>query len=204
MAIETLGLPYTHVSGSRWRFDGGSGVDGAVVYEDSQTLHSWHESDPACGQHNVFDIVRLHRYGQLDGDTLVSTGVTDLPSHNGMVAFALGLPGTRTELGGQPHAGDFDTLEDDNDNGSPARPAYPYREYHWRVDQRRYRRHFYRRRPMTRRSHTGRCGLTSWLVERSFRMGSIRNSSVGLPRVVHLPPRPPRLRRSSRRSHPPG
>lgn len=67
-AIERFGLPYKPGSQEdRWTYILGSRPDGAVIYDDDTKLHSHHDTDPAHGQHNAYDLVRLHRFAQLDG-----------------------------------------------------------------------------------------------------------------------------------------
>lgn len=93
-AIERFELPYAQVDSGRWTFTRGSRPEGAVVYDDDTKLHSHHDSDPAAGQHNAFDLVRLHRFGDLDyGVTdLRSMDITEFPSYRAMADFARGLP----------------------------------------------------------------------------------------------------------------
>ena len=91
-AIETY-LPDTYTpcdDGRRFTYTGGSTVAGAVVYEDGQFLYSHHSTDPAGGHLcNAFDLVRLHRFGDLDADVdLTSTRINDLPSYKAMAKLA--------------------------------------------------------------------------------------------------------------------
>ena len=90
-AIEKFDLPYkpTSVEG-RWTYTKGSRPEGAVVYDNDAKLHSHHDSDPAHGQSNAFDLVRLHRFGNLDTDTSLS--ITQQPSFAAMVRFANDQP----------------------------------------------------------------------------------------------------------------
>ena len=99
-AIARFDLPYKPGSGQdRWTYTAGSRADGAVIYDEDTKLHSHHDTDPARGQHNAYDLVRLHKYGALDsyeGDTSLS----ELPSSKAMHSFAMGLP----ELAAARHA----------------------------------------------------------------------------------------------------
>lgn len=62
---------------------------GVVIY-DSKFAYSHHATDPACGRLlNAFDIVRLHRFGDLDDKSASSTPPTALPSYKVMTEFAL-------------------------------------------------------------------------------------------------------------------
>lgn len=95
-AIEKFELPYVRAATEgRWTFTKGSRPEGAVSYDDDTKLHSHHDTDPARGQNNAWDLVRLHRFGQLD-DALDMEGepvpITERPSHVAMVEFANSLP----------------------------------------------------------------------------------------------------------------
>ena len=91
-AIGRFDLPYKPGSSEgRWTYTEGSRADGAVVYDDDTKLHSHHDTDPAHGQHNSYDLVRLHRFGGLDsfdGDLPLA----DKVSSREMARFAAGLP----------------------------------------------------------------------------------------------------------------
>ena len=62
---------------------------GVVIY-DSKFAYSHHATDPVCGQLlNAFDLVRLHRYGNLDDRAAADTPASRLPSFKAMTDFAL-------------------------------------------------------------------------------------------------------------------
>jgi P4 family phage/plasmid primase-like protien len=88
-AIEHFGLPYTR-SGTegRWTYTAGSRPEGAIIYDDETKLHSHHDTDPARGQSNAYDLVRLHRYGAQD-QGFGARPVAERPSTRAMLAFAL-------------------------------------------------------------------------------------------------------------------
>lgn len=99
-AIETF-LPgvYTPVdnANNRLTFIGGSTVGGAIVYEDGLFLYSHHATDPCSGRLvNAFDLVRLHKFGELDDEAKPDTPVNKLPSFTQMAAFALNDAGVAT------------------------------------------------------------------------------------------------------------
>lgn len=51
----------------RFTFTGGSTTGGAVLYDGGKFLYSHHATDPCSGKLvNAFDLVRLHRFGDLD------------------------------------------------------------------------------------------------------------------------------------------
>jgi len=91
-AIETF-LPgvYTPTEDSaRWTYAAGSTTGGAVVYDDGKFLYSHHATDPCSGRLvNAFDLVRLHKFGDLDDEAAPGTPTNRLPSYSAMVAFAL-------------------------------------------------------------------------------------------------------------------
>lgn len=88
-AIVAFDLPYTEVSDDRWTYTAGSRPEGAIVYDSASKLHSHHDTDPARGQHNAFDLVRLHRFHDLDAGADSATPVNELPSYAAMVDLAL-------------------------------------------------------------------------------------------------------------------
>lgn len=97
-AIERFELPYKPGSSpGRLTFTAGSRPDGAVVYDDDTKLHSHHDTDPARGQSNAFDLVRLHHFGWTDSGTDTAGGVTQLPSFRAMADFAEQQPEVRTQ-----------------------------------------------------------------------------------------------------------
>lgn len=57
---------------------------GVLIYEDKYA-YSHHATDPACGKLlNAFDLVRLHKFGELDGRTGEDTVPYKLPSYKAM------------------------------------------------------------------------------------------------------------------------
>lgn len=90
-AMETF-LPnvYTHASGDRYTYTQGSTHGGVILYQDGLFSFSHHATDPAGGMLcNAFDLVRLHKYKDLDADVEPGTSVTQCPSYKAMVEFAL-------------------------------------------------------------------------------------------------------------------
>ena len=62
---------------------------GVVLYDD-KFAYSHHATDPVCGKLcNAWDLVRLHKYGDLDTDADVNTPVSKLPSFLAMREMAL-------------------------------------------------------------------------------------------------------------------
>ena len=62
---------------------------GVVLYDDKYA-YSHHASDPACGKLlNAFDIVRIHRFGDLDSNSADDVEPAKLPSFKAMQDFAV-------------------------------------------------------------------------------------------------------------------
>ena len=92
-AIAKFDLPYKPgQTTDRWTYTLGSVAEGAVEYDGGLKLHSHHDTDPARGQQNAFDAVRLHRFGHLDVGTDRSIQVQELPSYRAMVELVSSLP----------------------------------------------------------------------------------------------------------------
>jgi len=73
----------------RFTYVGGSTTGGAVVYDGGKFLYSHHATDPCGGRLvNAFDLVRLHRFGDLDDGALPNTPVNKLPSYTNMCLLA--------------------------------------------------------------------------------------------------------------------
>lgn len=92
-AIDTF-LPGEYVpcddSPGRYTFTGGSTTGGAVVYDNGNFLYSHHATDPTSGKLvNAFDLVRLHRFSELDDDAKPDTPTNKLPSYTAMCQLAV-------------------------------------------------------------------------------------------------------------------
>lgn len=81
---------YTETSDpNRYTFAGGSTFGGAIIYEDGKFLYSHHATDPCSGQLvNAFDMVRLHKFSDLDRDESWDTKTMNLPSYKAMLELA--------------------------------------------------------------------------------------------------------------------
>lgn len=86
-------------SDGRYTYTGGSTTGGAVIYEDGKFLYSHHATDPASGQLvNAFDLVRLHKFADLDDQAKEGTPVVKLPSYERMREFAAADAGVALSL----------------------------------------------------------------------------------------------------------
>jgi len=75
----------------RFTYLGGSTTGGAIIYDDGKFLFSHHATDPCSGRLvNAFDLIRLHKFGDLDDDATPDTPVGKLPSYASMCSLALG------------------------------------------------------------------------------------------------------------------
>lgn len=73
----------------RYTYLEGSTTGGAVIYEDGKFLYSHHATDPCGGKLvNAWDLVRLHKFHDLDDDAKEGTPVTALPSTTAMKELA--------------------------------------------------------------------------------------------------------------------
>lgn len=73
----------------RFTYLQGSTTGGAIIYEDGKFLFSHHATDPCGGQLvNAWDLVRLHKFGDLDEEAAEGTPVATLPSTMAMKDLA--------------------------------------------------------------------------------------------------------------------
>lgn len=107
-AIERFGLPYTPGSNDgRWSYTDGSRGDGLRLYDDGLKCHIDNNTDPARGQQNAFDLVRLHLFNDLDTESDEDIAITARPSYKAMIKLALEQP----ELQAAVASREFENLE---------------------------------------------------------------------------------------------
>lgn len=74
---------------TRYTFVGGSSHKGLKVLDDGLWAYSHHGTDPAGGyRQSAFDLVRLHKFGELDEETSLDTPMSRRPSYTAMKDFA--------------------------------------------------------------------------------------------------------------------
>lgn len=105
----------------RYTYALGSSAAGAVVYENGRFLFSNHATDPISGKLcNAFDLVRIHKFGELDDAAAEGTPTIRLPSYEAMQEFASADGGVKKQLHKERMEGisqDFGNLiEDENEN----------------------------------------------------------------------------------------
>ena len=83
----------------RYTYTGGTSSNGLIVYNQGHFAYSQHATDPAADghSHSAFDLVRIHRFGDLDTDTTAGTPANKRPSYLAMMDMANEDPGARAE-----------------------------------------------------------------------------------------------------------
>ncbi len=73
----------------RYTYVNGSTAAGLVIYENGLFAYSNHATDPAGGTLcNAFDLIRLHKFGELDNEAKEGTPTVKMPSYVAMQEFA--------------------------------------------------------------------------------------------------------------------
>lgn len=101
----------------RYTYTEGSTAAGVVLYDDKFT-YSHHGTDPASGQTcNAWDLVRVHKFHELDDDCDPDKPITSRPSYKAMTQLATDDPRVRAQLVNDRMAevDDFEELPDDPD-----------------------------------------------------------------------------------------
>lgn len=101
LAIETFlsDVYEPTVVEDRYTFIGASSHGGLVIYDEDAFAFSHHESDPISGREvNSFDLVRIHKFRDLDEKAKEKTNITKLPSFQAMNDFAMNDKATKVEL----------------------------------------------------------------------------------------------------------
>ena len=102
----------------RYDYIPGEGAAGVVVYDD-KFAYSHHATDPAAGKLcNAFDLVRIHRYRDLDRNVLDDAAPSQTPSYKAMMDFASGCDRVKVLLlkEKQAQAGEDFAAADENDD----------------------------------------------------------------------------------------
>ena len=101
--------------GARYTYTEGSTAAGVVLYDDKFTF-SHHGTDPASGQLlNAWDLVRVHKFHDLDEDADPTKPITSRPSYKAMVELATNDELVKVQLVNDraATADDFDVLPDE-------------------------------------------------------------------------------------------
>lgn len=119
-------LSDVYVAGSmpnRYTYTGGTSANGLEVYPEQDLAFSHQDSDPVSDgrTYNLFDLVRVHKFGHLDERVKEFTPDAKKPSHLAMEHFAAARPEVKrmkmAEL--QDEYGDMDAGEPADDDGEP-------------------------------------------------------------------------------------
>ena len=108
-------IPGTYIETSnpdRFTYAGATTIGGAVVYDDGLFFYSNHATDPAGGMLlNAFDLVRIHRFGELDNKASAGTEVNKLPSYAKMCELAAADENVKKELLKERFRGESESAE---------------------------------------------------------------------------------------------
>lgn len=90
LLIAEYELPYVRISEDRYQLVGARSEAGmGPLAGEPGLVYSHHANDPAAGVTcSAFDLVRLHRFGDLDEEAAPGTPVNRLPSHGAMLELA--------------------------------------------------------------------------------------------------------------------
>ena len=99
----------------RWTYSAGSTVGGLILYEDEKFAFSHHGTDPVSGRLvNSFDLVRIHKFKDLDIDEPENTVITKLPSYKAMIDLAISDEEVAYQLAMDKIEGAFDDMPDED------------------------------------------------------------------------------------------
>ena len=100
---------------NRWTYNAGSTTGGLVLYESGKFAYSHHGTDPVSGLLvNAFDLVRLHKFKDLDIDEPENTVITKLPSYKAMIDLAVSDEEVAYQLAMDKVEGAFDDEPEEN------------------------------------------------------------------------------------------
>jgi predicted P-loop ATPase len=112
-AITKFELPYREAGAGRWSLEGSKAVAGLNDIGGG-FVFSHHVTDPAYNKTcSVFDLVRIHKFGDEDEDVDPKTPINRLPSYKLMCELAVEDEKVKAELGTA-----FDPYTDDDDDSS--------------------------------------------------------------------------------------
>ena len=90
---------YVEETPGRYSYKKGSTTGGLALYEHDLFAYSHHSSDPASGQLvNAYDLVRIHKFGDLDDEAKPDTPIHRLPSTKAMAEFASEIPEVKEDV----------------------------------------------------------------------------------------------------------
>lgn len=102
---------------NRYTYTGGSTAAGLVIYDGEKFAYSNHATDPASGKLcNAFDLIRIHKFSELDDEAAADTATTKLPSYKAMVELVQKDEATKVTMGQEKlelAKDDFNDVTDD-------------------------------------------------------------------------------------------
>ncbi|KQY87062.1 virulence protein E [Paenibacillus sp. Root52] len=102
---------------NRYTYTRGSSANGLEVYPEQDLAYSHQDSDPISDgrTYNLFDLVRVHKFGHLDERVKEFTPDAKKPSHMAMEHWAIRLPEVNRAAGAELQADFADVDFDDED-----------------------------------------------------------------------------------------
>lgn len=124
----------------RYTYAAGSTAAGLVLYEGGKFAYSNHATDPAgetlC---NAFDLVRIHKFGDMDKDAKEGTPTAKLPSFLAMADFARSNDSVRLRLFEEKTGEAVDDFAEyvgspTDRPDRPDKPETPVQNSHWALE----------------------------------------------------------------------
>lgn len=106
---------YIKVGDNRYTYSKGTTSGGLVIYDDGNFAYSYHDTDPAGGKLlSSFDLVRIHKFGDLDEGIGEDTPKSKHPSFRSMLDLCRNDENVITKFGGKrlKSAGEEFDIED--------------------------------------------------------------------------------------------
>lgn len=120
-------------SDSRYTYTSGSTSGGLVIYDDGLFCYSNHATDPAHGMDlNAFDLVRIHKFAELDAEAAEGTPVAKMPSYLAMIDLCRGDENVIKTIDAERQADIKELLEDATEAPEPEQSEAP-KEKDWRT-----------------------------------------------------------------------
>ncbi|UUZ93212.1 hypothetical protein LJK87_49970 [Paenibacillus sp. P25] len=104
---------------NRYTYLHGTSANGLEVFPDQGLCYSHQDSDPLADghTHNLFDAIRIHKFGHLDERVKEFTPAAKRPSHLAMEHFAIGLPEVKRLAAAEKEAEYADIYGEGGDEG---------------------------------------------------------------------------------------
>ncbi|UUZ80652.1 hypothetical protein LJK88_38335 [Paenibacillus sp. P26] len=108
---------------NRYTYLHGTSANGLEVFPDQGLCYSHQDSDPLADghTHNLFDAIRIHKFGHLDERVKEFTPAAKRPSHLAMEHFAIGLPEVKRLAAAEKEAEYADIYGEGGDEGGESK-----------------------------------------------------------------------------------